>query len=313
MWIIGILLLIVIIVIIIANIVDSQYSAFVKKHSNAIRRLNEINEKYKFREIKNLNLEHSYDTEINFDSVSPRDYLTYQLQFMQDEVIENIRIIIENNNKISLYKNEIDMIDNFGTFDVEKLPKDRTELLRQEKIIFNKNIQKPILTFNIEVTLFLTNKYGQLKTYKKDTFELVEIEELIMNIKNRRNNRFLNEETWKSICKVERAKVSNKLRFAVYERDGYRCCKCKNDNDLEIDHIFPISKGGKTTFDNLQTLCRSCNKEKSNIVEGVNSKTYNPTKRYCKICGAPLKLIYGRYGKFYGCINYPKCDYKELE
>ena len=31
---------------------------------------------------------------------------------------------------------------------------------------------------------------------------------------------------------------------------------------MDIDHIKPIAKGGKTTYDNLQTLCRRCNKEK---------------------------------------------------
>lgn len=32
--------------------------------------------------------------------------------------------------------------------------------------------------------------------------------------------------------------------------------------DLEIDHIKPIAKGGKSTPDNLQTLCRRCNRMK---------------------------------------------------
>ena len=90
-----------------------------------------------------------------------------------------------------------------------------------------------------------------------------------MNIKNRRNNRFLNEETWKSICKVERAKVSNKLRFAVYERDGYRCRRCgvsERYATLEVDHIIPISKGGKSTYENLQTLCSRCNYQKGDRI-----------------------------------------------
>ena len=31
---------------------------------------------------------------------------------------------------------------------------------------------------------------------------------------------------------------------------------------LEIDHILPVSKGGLTTEDNLQTLCWRCNRSK---------------------------------------------------
>ncbi|MBR2352886.1 MAG: HNH endonuclease, partial [Clostridia bacterium] len=31
---------------------------------------------------------------------------------------------------------------------------------------------------------------------------------------------------------------------------------------LEVDHIIPVSKGGKSTLDNLQTLCERCNRGK---------------------------------------------------
>src|SRR5216683_2707298 len=33
--------------------------------------------------------------------------------------------------------------------------------------------------------------------------------------------------------------------------------------NLEMDHIVPVSKGGKTEESNLQTLCRRCNRAKS--------------------------------------------------
>ncbi len=73
---------------------------------------------------------------------------------------------------------------------------------------------------------------------------------------------------WQSICRVERGKVTNKMRFAIYERDHYRCRKCgKSTDDLEVDHIIPISKGGKSTFDNLQTLCHRCNYRKGSNIE----------------------------------------------
>ena len=97
------------------------------------------------------------------------------------------------------------------------------------------------------------------------------------------------------------------MRFAIYKRDNYRCRKCgRQTDDLEVDHIIPIAKGGKSTYDNLQTLCHRCNSKKSDNIEtpNINIKT-------CPHCWAPLKLIYGKYGKFYGCTNYPKCKYVE--
>jgi len=56
--------------------------------------------------------------------------------------------------------------------------------------------------------------------------------------------------------------VSKKVRAAVLERDGHKCCACGSPNRLEIDHIVPVSKGGTGAEGNLQTLCRSCNRKK---------------------------------------------------
>lgn len=64
----------------------------------------------------------------------------------------------------------------------------------------------------------------------------------------------------------QRRIVNDSLRYDVMKRDGFRCCICgaraKDGVKLEVDHIRPVSKGGKSTMDNLQTLCERCNKGK---------------------------------------------------
>lgn len=46
-------------------------------------------------------------------------------------------------------------------------------------------------------------------------------------------------------------------------RDGFRCAICQSsDPDLQIDHVIPVSKGGANDLDNLQLLCKSCNRQK---------------------------------------------------
>lgn len=68
----------------------------------------------------------------------------------------------------------------------------------------------------------------------------------------------------------QRSTMTNDLREAIKKRDNYTCCICGNSvfNEpnllLEVDHIIPISKGGKTEASNLQTLCWRCNRSKSN-------------------------------------------------
>lgn len=66
----------------------------------------------------------------------------------------------------------------------------------------------------------------------------------------------------------ERQKMTTNLKKFILERDDYTCqvCGASLHNDfnlkLEVDHIVPVSKGGKTDPSNLQTLCRKCNRSK---------------------------------------------------
>jgi 5-methylcytosine-specific restriction endonuclease McrA len=69
-------------------------------------------------------------------------------------------------------------------------------------------------------------------------------------------------ELWESERTDYRKPISDDLRAAIYERDGFRCIECLTDEDLTLDHIHPWSKGGADTYDNLRTLCRSCNSRK---------------------------------------------------
>lgn len=72
----------------------------------------------------------------------------------------------------------------------------------------------------------------------------------------------------KENAKMQRNKMTNDLRNAIKKRDNYTCCICGNSVYkepnllLEVDHIVPIAKGGKTEADNLQTLCWRCNRNK---------------------------------------------------
>lgn len=52
------------------------------------------------------------------------------------------------------------------------------------------------------------------------------------------------------------------LRWAVWERDDFRCQHCGSRQDLAVDHILAESKGGTLDMVNLQTLCRPCNSRK---------------------------------------------------
>lgn len=74
--------------------------------------------------------------------------------------------------------------------------------------------------------------------------------------------------TAETFSKEQRALMTNKLREFIKNRDNFTCCSCGNSTHaepnllLEIDHIIPVSKGGYTVEENLQTLCWKCNRAK---------------------------------------------------
>jgi 5-methylcytosine-specific restriction endonuclease McrA len=56
-------------------------------------------------------------------------------------------------------------------------------------------------------------------------------------------------------------------RHNVFLRDHYTCQYCGEqfaDKDLNLDHVLPRDKGGKTRWDNIVTSCFKCNNRKAN-------------------------------------------------
>lgn len=64
---------------------------------------------------------------------------------------------------------------------------------------------------------------------------------------------------------IKRVEVRNEV-FNLY---GEQCLCCGDDDNITIDHVIPVSKGGENSIDNLQPLCRSCNSRK-----GTNKNDY---------------------------------------
>ena len=66
---------------------------------------------------------------------------------------------------------------------------------------------------------------------------------------------------------IKRRYINEKLRKAVWDRDGAKCVKCGSTTNLGFDHIIPIRKGGKNNLKNLRILCGTCNKSKKNELQ----------------------------------------------
>lgn len=65
--------------------------------------------------------------------------------------------------------------------------------------------------------------------------------------------------------------ASQRTRFLVLARDGFRCQYCgaaSTDEGvrLEVDHIYPQARGGTDDPENLITACHVCNRGKSSMI-----------------------------------------------
>ena len=56
--------------------------------------------------------------------------------------------------------------------------------------------------------------------------------------------------------------ISDHVKREVWARDDGKCRNCAASEHIEYDHVTPVSRGGASTADNLQLLCRSCNRKK---------------------------------------------------
>lgn len=66
-----------------------------------------------------------------------------------------------------------------------------------------------------------------------------------------------------TVTSAERVwKVPPVNRRELLRRDHHTCQYCGNTKQLTIDHVLPLSKGGKHTWDNVVIACERCNQRK---------------------------------------------------
>lgn len=64
------------------------------------------------------------------------------------------------------------------------------------------------------------------------------------------------------ISQNDRPRVPENVRIEVWRRDGGKCARCGSRENLEYDHIIPLSRGGSNTTRNIELLCEKCNRQK---------------------------------------------------
>lgn len=122
--------------------------------------------------------------------------------------------------------------------------------------------------------------------------------------------------------KQQRKRLTSAAKEKIFIRDKYECQYCGSKEDLEVDHIIPLSKGGNNEDDNLITACHSCNKLKSDksLKEFVKNGLCKKLDRVSKILDTleekeqeqyKEKEDISLYGEYHN-VNLSKTQYDKL-
>lgn len=155
--------------------------------------------------------------------------------------VEYRRVILEN--KIQITISELE------TFKNENLKNFKLTSKNGKEILGNLHSHLLFTGYRQHVIKSVAQQYEQAVSKHIDNYHPIEIRE-IMDI------------TTKGISR----QIPQDVKDKVWNRDQGRCIRCGSNQNLEFDHIIPLSKGGANTYRNIQLLCETCNKKKSNKI-----------------------------------------------
>jgi predicted phage replisome organizer len=147
------------------------------------------------------------------------------------------------------------------------------------------NIEKK----TVEMGLALFCKYRMIELFEGGSIEVI------------------NFSKHQSLDKIEFIREQNRARQRRHRKSKLlaitsgNCVYCGSEDNLEIDHIIPISHGGKGTDDNLVSACRDCNTSKNNhnilhflnyiLVDKADHKSINKNQNLMRIIHYNFDLL----------------------
>lgn len=247
---------------------DGQRKA-VREKSARYRALVRLNERYEGRfhrfglhvsEPVRCSTRQEFD---RFDRVAAWDHVIGRLADQNDEVRQLLVKVAWNRSQGAEYESQLGMLP-ASTFD-GALGKVENEMCSALRLCL------PVGEVRLRLDVTYTSPAGRSRRYKEFEYGEQQLREAVRQAEKRpleEERRRREREAERERQKRERNKVTLKLRQKVLVRDGFRCVRCgASPQDgpevrLEVDHIVPISRGGKTEMSNLQTLCQRCNRGK---------------------------------------------------
>ena len=250
-------------------IIDFKNKRIVSQNSEKIKALIFLNKRTAFATIKSSYSNHrECNSKRQLDNFSIDDYLTILIDENESFYQHIIETISSNIAKYSEYIRETQSIKSTVTeefctsigFPYKKF------LWYEQRVFRSKTLRKPQVDIIVHCKVTYTSPKGRNHYWKEHTYHYQELKSFFDEFLKLK----LQRQTRQYQIKVERAKMSDSLRYDILKRDNFRCQICGSSASdgvkLHVDHIIPVSRGGKTATENLRTLCDRCNMGKSDKV-----------------------------------------------
>lgn len=258
---------IAIIILVVAR--NEKYKKFIEENSQSIKKIEEINSRYIFKTYnQTVSFYHQFDNKGYWHKTEPVAFLSREIRnniAHWFEIREKIVFNIDQGDKYSKEVKEAYNPISQDFCDTNKMNIKKCQ--KVEKRIFDSLVIHPQTSITIGVTLRYVSAKGKVDVSKKEIFDYKALNRILDSVSTKRVDR----QTYERLATAERAMLSDEMRYDVLRRDGFRCVLCgmsaKDGAILHVDHIIPVSKGGKSELSNLRTLCEKCNIGKSNKIE----------------------------------------------
>lgn len=240
-------------------------------NSSYIKQINRINSMYQFRKIDKKIIRFNYrcSSKKEYDNYNFEKYISVYIDENRLFLNDLVKDIEYNKKLIGEYDLEYKQLTSINSISEAKQLKIPYSYYRKIETKYKiSNRKNPTLT----VMLSLSKSYVSPQGYNKYQHSYPPL--TIDDIKSKLElvDKMIRENKYHQYSvNIERAKMTDSLRYDILRRDGFKCQICgatvQDGIKLHVDHIIPVSKGGKTIPSNLRTLCDRCNLGKSDKIE----------------------------------------------
>lgn len=238
------------------------FAVRVEKRSKRLKALREINSRYQFDQKIEEQYEHwvYLKTKQQYDQFSFERYMRGMMETNFENHEKLIRQIQYNRKQMQRYQSELSALpDYMNGQDARECEVPYSFCKKVERKLCEDNVQNAVTSPHFVCIARYTSPQGRNRYRKEANYTYKQFFDLY----NTTKQEMMWRQTRQGNAEYERSKMNSSIRYDILKRDHFRCVICGRSAEdgvkLHVDHIIPVSKGGKTEYSNLRTLCDTCN------------------------------------------------------